>query len=120
MIVVAVEDLLFSSKIRTVAKQLGVELSFARTPEEILQKVRSETPSLVVFDLNGAKTSPLETIAAIKSDAALSGVRVLGFASHVRVDVIDAARRAGADEVLPRSAFASRLPDILARPGGEA
>jgi hypothetical protein len=30
------------------------------------------------------------------------------------VDLLDAARRAGADDVLPRSAFASRLPDILA------
>jgi DNA-binding NarL/FixJ family response regulator len=114
MVVVAVEDLLFSSKIRTVAKQLGVALAFARTPDEVMQKVRSDAPSLVVFDLNGAKTNPLDTIAAIKSEPATAGIRVLGFASHVDVDLIDAARRAGADDVLPRSAFASRLPDILA------
>jgi len=34
----------------------------------------------------------------------------------LQVDVIDAARRAGVDRVLPRSAFAMQLADILARP----
>lgn len=113
MILIAVEDLLFSSKIRAVVRQLGVELAFARTPEDILQKVGADAPSLVVFDLNSAKTHPLETIAAIKSDPALAASRVIGFASHVHVDIIHAARQAGADDVLPRSAFASRLPEIL-------
>jgi hypothetical protein len=32
----------------------------------------------------------------------------------VHVDLINAARSAGADEVLPRSAFAGNLADILA------
>lgn len=113
MIVVAVDDLLFSSKIRTVAKQLGVDLTFARTPPEILEQARTASPSLIVFDLNSTKADPIATIQALKADAATNAVRILGFASHVHVDVINAARKAGADEVLPRSAFASRLPDIL-------
>ncbi|HSL21557.1 MAG TPA: hypothetical protein VK886_08475 [Vicinamibacterales bacterium] len=113
MIVAAVEDLLFSSKIRSVAKQIGVDLAFARTPDEILQKTRAERPSLVIVDLNGAKTDPIGTIAALKADVSTAGVRVLGFASHVHVDLIQAAREAGAEEVLPRSAFAARLPEIL-------
>jgi DNA-binding NarL/FixJ family response regulator len=113
MILAAVDDLLFSSKIRAVARQLGAELAFARTPEEILQKVRAEHPSLLLVDLNSAKADPIATISAIRSDQELAGVRILGFASHVHVDVIRAAREAGADEVLPRSAFAARLPEIL-------
>jgi DNA-binding NarL/FixJ family response regulator len=113
MILVAVDDLLFSSKIRAVAKQLGTELAFARTPDEILTGARASSPSLIVFDLNSAKTDPIATIAAIKGDAATSGLRVLGFASHVHADLIRAAKQAGADDVLPRSAFASRLPEIL-------
>jgi hypothetical protein len=55
------------------------------------------------------------TIGAIKGDPATSGSRILAFASHVHVDLIESARRAGADEVLPRSAFASHLPEILQR-----
>lgn len=114
MILAAVDDLLFSSKIRTVGKQVGAELVFARTPAEVMEKARAERPTLVVFDLNSAKTDPVATIAAFKSDPELSGVRVLAFASHVHADLIAAAQQAGADQVLPRSAFAARLPEILA------
>ena len=66
MILAAVDDLLFSSKIRTTAKQAGVELVFARTPAEILEQTRTLRPALVIFDLNSAKTNPIETIAALK------------------------------------------------------
>jgi DNA-binding NarL/FixJ family response regulator len=113
MILVAVDDLLFSSKIRTVAKQLAVDITFARTPDEILSHARAGAPSLIVIDLNSTKADPIATIAAIKGDPEAAKVRILGFASHVHVDVIKAARAAGADDVLPRSAFASRLPEIL-------
>lgn len=113
MIVAAVDDLLFSSKIRTTAKQAGVELVFARTPPEILEQTRTLRPSLVIFDLNSAKANPLETIAALKADPELSSVPTLGFVSHVHTDLIAAARGAGIDEVMARSAFASRLAEIL-------
>jgi DNA-binding NarL/FixJ family response regulator len=39
--------------------------------------------------------------------------RVVGFANHERRDLMEAARQAGADVVLARSAFFSRLPDVL-------
>jgi DNA-binding NarL/FixJ family response regulator len=113
MIVAAVDDLLFSSKIRTTAKQAGVELVFARTPAEILDQTRTLHPSLVIFDLNSAKANPLETIAALKADSEMASVPTLGFESHVHTDLIDAARRAGIDDVMARSAFASRLAEIL-------
>jgi len=40
--------------------------------------------------------------------------RVVGFGSHVDRDLLDAARSAGCDEVLARSAFFGRLGDLLA------
>jgi DNA-binding NarL/FixJ family response regulator len=113
MILAAVDDLLFSSKIRTTAKQAGVELMFARTPAEILDQARALRPDLLIFDLNSAKASPIETIAALKAEAGLSSIRTLGFVSHVHTELIEAARRAGLDEVMARSAFAARLADIL-------
>jgi hypothetical protein len=38
----------------------------------------------------------------------------VGFVSHVDVTTIDAARAAGVEEILARSAFAMKLPDLLA------
>ncbi|PYR62052.1 MAG: hypothetical protein DMF85_00655 [Acidobacteria bacterium] len=113
MVLVAVDDLLFSSKIRATAKQLGVDVQFARTPEEILSQVKALKPALAIFDLNSAKTDPIATISALKRDPGATGVRAIGFASHVHTDLIAAARAAGADDVLPRSAFAGRLAEIL-------
>ena len=113
MILVAVDDLLFSSKIRTVAKQAGVEIAFARTPAEILDQARALRPSLVIFDLNSSKAEPIETVGAMKRDPELRAVRTVGFVSHVHTDVIDAARHAGVDEVMARSAFAGNLAEIL-------
>jgi hypothetical protein len=56
---------------------------------------------------------PIGTIAALKADATLSGVATLGFVSHVDSEIIAAARAAGIDEVLARSAFVARLGEIL-------
>jgi PleD family two-component response regulator len=113
MVLVAVEDLLFSSKIRTTAKQAGVDVTFARTPAEIVDQARALRPPLVIFDLNCAKCAPIETISAIKRDPDLSTIRTIGFVSHVDTDVVNAARQAGADEVMARSAFAGSLAEIL-------
>ena len=111
MVLAAVDDLLFSSKIRATAKQVGVDVTFTRTPDDILAQVRQLKPSLAIFDLNSGKTDPVRVIGLLKAEGA--SVRTIAFASHVHVDLIQAARHAGADEVLPRSAFAARLADIL-------
>jgi DNA-binding NarL/FixJ family response regulator len=113
MVLVAVDDLLFSSKIRTVAKQAGVEIVFARTPPEILEQMRTLKPGLAIFDLNSAKADPINTLTAIQQDAGLASIRTIGFVSHVDADTIYAARAAGIHEVMPRSAFVTQLADIL-------
>lgn len=88
-------------------------VTFARTPDEVLDRARALSPSLVVFDLNSAKVEPISTIAALKADPALAAIRTIGFVSHVHTAVIAAAREAGADEVMARSAFAGQLAEIL-------
>ena len=112
-ILAAVDDFLFRSKIRATAKHVDADIRFAQTPEEILAQAREIHPTLVIIDLNSPKADPIATIAALKADPALAGVRTIGFASHVHVELIDAARKAGADQVLPRSQFAGNLADIL-------
>jgi CheY-like chemotaxis protein len=116
MILAAVDDLLFRSKIRTVGNQVGATLVFARTTEEIIAQAKAVRPRLVVLDLNNDKSDPIGTIAALKRDPELAAIPILGFASHVHVDLIRAARIAGADDVLPRSAFAANLGQILSEP----
>jgi len=90
MILAILDDLMFTSKIKTAASHLGVPVTFARSSEAALVEMR-------------------------KSQPALAAIPTMGFASHVQVDVINAARQAGVDEVLARSAFTERLGEILTR-----
>ena len=112
-ILASVDDLFFRSKVRTTAKHLGIEITFAATTDEMVAQAKSLQPTLVIFDLNSSKMDPIATIASLKADAATSDLRAIGFASHVHTELIAAARKAGADDVLPRSAFAGRLAEIL-------
>jgi PleD family two-component response regulator len=120
MILAVVDDLMFSSKIKTAANQLGVDLRFSRSADGALQTMRANPTTLVIFDLNTTRVDPLAIVAAMKADAALASIPTLGFASHVHTDVINAARQAGVGEVLPRSAFAQHLGEILTRVRGQA
>jgi len=113
MILAVLDDLMFTSKIKTAATQLGVTVSFARSADSALNAMRQSAPSLVIFDLNNPRTTPLAIVSAMRDDPALAGIRTIGYASHVQTDVIEAARQAGVGQVLARSAFTQHLADIL-------
>jgi DNA-binding NarL/FixJ family response regulator len=117
MILVAVDDFLFRSKIRTTGKNAGVDLSFPSTPDDVLAQARTLKPTLAIFDLNSAKMDPIATIGRMKQDPELGSIRTLGFVSHVDAARIQAARAVGTDEVMARSAFATQLAEILLSQG---
>jgi CheY-like chemotaxis protein len=113
MVLCAVDDLLFSIKISTAAKALGVPMYFERAADMVIPRIREKRPTLVIFDLNSAKLRPMDAIAALKADPELKAIPTLGYVSHVQTDTINLARQAGIDQVLARSAFAERLGEIL-------
>jgi hypothetical protein len=103
-ILVLVRDLMFASKISATAQSEGVAVKMIRDPE----KLAGEQGDRLIVDLNQA--GALEAAAQWKSK---SGARVVGFVSHVDRETIDRARSMGIDEVLPRSQFVQRLPELL-------
>ena len=113
MILCVLDDLIFSIKISTAAKLLGAPIYFERSKENVLS-VRAKQPSLVIFDLNSAKLAPIEMIAAMKEEPALSvdPHARLRLPRRLRQTIIRA-RSAGIDQVLARSAFSEKLGDIL-------
>jgi len=115
VILAVLDDLMFTSKIKTAATQLGTPVVFARSTASALAEMQKAAPSLVILDLDNPRTGPLDIVASMKTDPALATVPTVGFVSHVHSDVIEAARRAGVGEVLARSAFTQRIADILAR-----
>ena len=113
MIVCAIDDLIFSIKVSTAAKSLKADVYFERSGDKLLETIREKHPTLVIFDLNSPRLRPLDAIAEMKSDPQLSGIRTLGYVAHVDTATIDAARAAGIDQVIARSAFVAELGSIL-------
>ena len=107
VVIVVVDDMFFASKIRAVAEAVGVEISFPRTREAVIEKAREAR--LILVDLHNQKIDPVQ----LARD--LSGVKLIGFFSHVETEVRQKALEAGYDSVIPRSVFARDLAEILER-----
>ena len=114
-IIAIVDDLFFVGKIEATAKLAGVPLRILRAADFQLDKVRAEPPALLIFDLNTSSASPVELIRQLKADPQLAAVPVVGFFSHVQVELQRAAVAAGCDEVMPRSKFTAGLAQLLQR-----
>ena len=69
-----------------------------------LDELADTEADLVLLDL--ARPGAVEAVGHIDAP-------VIGFGSHVDTELLEAARRAGGVEVLPRSQFFRRLPDLL-------
>jgi ADP-ribose pyrophosphatase len=119
-VLAAVEDLLFRSKISETASGLGVEASFPRNPRRLLESLDENPPDLLVLDLNSARFEPLELLRTVRSRDTAKDTRTVGFLSHVQADLAVAAREAGCERVLARSAFVRDLPKLLAEDAREA
>lgn len=112
-VLAAVEDLLFKSKILETAKELDVEARFPRSPKKLLAALEESPPELLILDLNSAHFEPLGLLKEIKSSENTSRVPVVGFLSHVQKDLAVAAKEAGCDRIMARSAFTRDLPRII-------
>ena len=116
MILALVDDLMFRSKIKSAAQHAGAAVTLAGSRDAALSAMRANPPALVIFDLNNTRADPLGTLTDMKKDVALASIPTVGYVSHVDVDTIDAARAAGVDEVLARSAFTMRLAELVSNP----
>jgi CheY-like chemotaxis protein len=114
-IIAAVDDLFFGVKIQETARARGIPVRLVRSPEEAERTARAQRPALVIVDLQSETCRPLELIRRLKADPTLGAVPILGYVAHVRDDLRRAAREAGCDAVVPRSAFSVQLPEMLQR-----
>lgn len=112
-VIVAVDDLIFAAKIRTTAEHVGVEVVFPRSLEALGEACRQSAPALVIIDLHLQREDPFAIARSLKASEELRATPLLGFFSHVQVELQQRAQEAGFERVLPRSAFSKRLPEIL-------
>jgi CheY-like chemotaxis protein len=108
-----VDDIFFASKIRAAAESLGVEFDSARTVVSAIDKAKANVPGVVIADLHSQRCDPFALAQALKADPVLRDVPLVGFFSHVQMELRDRALAAGFDRVLARSTFSGQLVNIL-------
>jgi DNA-binding NarL/FixJ family response regulator len=108
-VVALMDDIFFQMKIAETAKHLGIEFKVATNTDALLGLLEPR-PQLVIVDLN-ARNQPIDAI--VKLRAASKDIRVVAFLSHVQRELAEQARKAGCDEVMPRSSFTQNLAEIL-------
>jgi len=113
-IIAIVDDMFFASKIRATAEAVGVEIAFPRTRESALEKIAQIQPQLIVADLQNQRFDVVGFSSELKANEETRSIPLLGFFSHVEVELPRKAMNAGFDRVVPRSVFARDLASMLA------
>lgn len=129
MIVFFATDLIWATRIKGTADTLGVACRPVRTPEMLAARLADSPVRAMIVDLDTPDVA-LELIGRLRgweADRANDGgppatgrVRIVAFGPHMAKDDLQAAREAGADDVLPRGAFDHNLPDIMLDLAGRA
>ena len=106
------DDLIFTSRITGTARALGLTVKPARTAAALLQLARQEAATGVLLDLHNPG---LDLVDVLRCLAEICPVlpRLVAYGSHVDTATLKAARAAGCDFVLTRSAFVEELPTAL-------
>jgi CheY-like chemotaxis protein len=113
MIIAAVSDLFFASKIRATAEHLGVDIRFARSLNSLIETARQNVTKMILVDLQATNIDAIELATTFQSDEQLKSIPLVGFFSHVETELQERAKGAGYSLVMPRSAFSNRLAQLL-------
>lgn len=109
------KDLLFTSRIKDVARQSGRTPKVQRAVDglcEALSSVSQDARAVVLVDLDKPSVA-LELIANALSQIEPDSSNVVCFFSHVHLALAEKAKALGFQTVIPRSKFVQMLPQIL-------
>jgi len=107
-VVAVLSDLIFETKIRSTAQELGIEITVVRSHSELDIVLYRVSPILLIVDLNTAGVDAVSV-----GDNHAPRPYIVAYVSHVDQDLAKQAAEAGADQVMPRSRFTADLPQLL-------
>lgn len=115
MIAYFAADLLWATRIKGCAEDMGIPARPVRSPEMLGARLADSDVRALVVDLDSPETA-LALIRHLREYEAQSGgrrVRIVAFGPHVGIEALSAASAAGADKVLARGAFNAHMPALL-------
>ncbi len=106
-----VRDLFFRSKLDAAAEASHAEVAYASDLDGAARRCAEMMPWIVLVDLSDQAFPAAQTAGTIRDAAPRA--RLIGFASHVDLKSLAAAREAGFELTLSRSEFTARLGEFL-------
>jgi CheY-like chemotaxis protein len=107
-----VDDIFFQAKLTETARRVGVTLQTVSNGDALVAAAAPRVHRLVLIDLN-ARQGALDAVTRLQE--AGNAQPIVGFLSHVQVELAEQARAAGCQDVMPRSKFTADLAEILSR-----
>ena len=102
------------------ATAMGLHVELEADIERGLSKLAGGGYRCVILDLAMPGLSPADVIAAVSNSTTTDKPHVIAFGSHVHTARLEESRKAGCDDVMPRSRFSAELTEILSRNCGES
>src|SRR5438477_301401 len=107
MILYLAADLIWATRIKATATDLGIGARPVRSLEMLEARLADSEVTGLVLDLEQPDVA-LAMVRRLRGDSATPrqrAIRIVCWAPHVEVERMEGARRAGADQVLARGAF---------------
>lgn len=114
-VLIAVNNMIFTSKIMSVLDGMDAEGIKAIRSDEIFTKAQELRPDLIIIDLNLNGIEAPSLINKLRSYGATRSIPIVCYSPHIMADQMKAALSAGATEVLPNSKMTSRMNQILGK-----
>ncbi|TAJ24864.1 MAG: histidine kinase [Nitrospirae bacterium] len=113
IVLVAVSDIFFYTKIRDALLPHGYRLERIRTQDEVKTKAKAGHPTAMILDMNDLTLNAFQALEQLKADTHLQTVPTLAFANHEDVETWKRARELGVTKIVSRNEFSSRTRELV-------
>ncbi len=114
-VIIAVNNMIFTSKIMTVLDNKEAEGIKAIRSDDIFTKAQDLKPDLIIIDLNLNGIEAPSLINKLRSYGATKGIPIVCYSPHVMADQMKSAMVAGATEVLTNSKMTKKMNSVVSK-----
>jgi PleD family two-component response regulator len=113
LVLVAVSDIFFYTKVRDALLPRGYRLERIRTQEEVHSKAAALHPVAIILNMNDPTLNAFQALEHLKMTEGLQKIPVLAFANHEEVETWKRAKELGVTRIVSRNEFSARTRELV-------
>jgi len=113
LILVVASEANVGEEVEKAAQTEGTDCLILCEEAPIQAALQETTPEAIFIDLSTFTLDAPAIIQDLKGNTATRKIPIVAFANQIRADLLQDAKEAGADLILPRSAFNQQLPELI-------